>query len=137
MAIYLIWKEWEWEWQRHSLFIMWNESHSSRSFFLLLSHLVTDVDAFFSLFLSLPDISSSWSDRPTLTYKREKKVPTHIHTYIHTYTLHTDLLAHTLNGSIMRWSIIYRKMMQSCRLPTKGLDMQNLDTIHCDDRQLN
>lgn len=43
--------------RRHSLFIMWNESHSSQSFFSL-SRLVTDVDAF-SLSLSLPDISSS------------------------------------------------------------------------------
>jgi len=37
------------------------------------------------LSLSLPDISSSYSDRPTLTYKREK-VPTHTHTHTHTHS---------------------------------------------------
>jgi hypothetical protein len=75
-------------------------------------------------FLSLPDISSSNSNRPTLTYKREK-VPTHIQIYIL-----TQRLGHALIYNI-------QKMTQSCRLPTKGLDMQNLDTTHSDDRQLN
>jgi hypothetical protein len=68
---------------------------------------------FFSLSLSPPDISSSNSNHPTLTYKREK-VPTHIH-------ILTQRLGHALIYNI-------QKMTQSCRLPTKGLDMQNLDT---------
>jgi len=72
--------------------------------------------------LSPPDISSSNSNHPTLTYKREK-VPTHIH-------ILTQRLGHALIYNI-------QKMTQSCRLPTKGLDMQNLDTTHSDDRQLN
>jgi hypothetical protein len=105
---------------------MWNESHSS-PFFFSLSRLVADVDAF-SLSLSLPDISSSYSDRPTLTYKREK-VPTHTHTHTHIHIL-TQRLGHALIYNI-------QKMTQSCRLHTKGLDMQNLDTTHSDDRQLN
>jgi hypothetical protein len=89
--------------------------------FFSLSRLVTDVDAF-SLSLSPPDISSSNDDRPTLTYKREK-VPTHIQ-------ILTQRLGHALIYNIQR-------MTQSCRLPTRGLDMQNLDTTLSDDRQLN
>jgi len=74
-----IWREREW--RRRSLFIMWNESHSSPFFSRFLFSLLM-LMRFLSL--SLSDISSSSRARPTLTY-REKSA--YAHTHILTQTL--------------------------------------------------
>ncbi len=100
-----IWREREREWRRRSLFIMWNESHSSPFFSRFLFSLLM-LMRFLSL--SLPDISSSSRARPTLTY-REKSAYTHSHTHS--------------NARSCVDPHIYKKMTYSFRLPTKRLDM--------------